>query len=189
MIKSVVGEVDRGGPFDDLTGHIEGGPGGCPRWSGLPFACHSGASPPWNVHAAFAQPGSVLLQKVELPDGARFVFIARTVTAGELRMAPSERARAIALACAEHHAGQLAFQPQFHSRERVEHLIGLAVSGPQPVEHCRREPLHYQEFYVRSHYLRSPYLRSPYLRTKTNIALRIMQVGFIIEQGPDRTTR
>ncbi|MGC8535697.1 MAG: helix-turn-helix domain-containing protein [Rhizomicrobium sp.] len=77
--------------------------------AGFPFARHGGACPLWNVHAAFEQPGTVLVQKIELPDGARFLSIARTVTAGGGAHGALRVTRAIALACAEHHAGQLVY--------------------------------------------------------------------------------
>ncbi len=77
--------------------------------AGFPFARHGGACPLWNVHAAFGQPGTVLVQKIELPDGARFLSIARTVTAGGGAHGALRVTRAIALACAEHHAGQLVY--------------------------------------------------------------------------------
>ncbi|MDE2464595.1 MAG: DUF2083 domain-containing protein, partial [Alphaproteobacteria bacterium] len=77
--------------------------------AGFPFARHGGACPLWNVHAAFEQPDSVLVQKIELPDGARFLSIARTVTAGGGSFGALRVTRAIALACAEHHAPQLAY--------------------------------------------------------------------------------
>ena len=77
--------------------------------AGFPFARHGGACPLWNVHAAFEQPGTVLVQKIELPDGARFLSIARTVTAGGGAHGAPRVTRAIALACAEPHAGHLVY--------------------------------------------------------------------------------
>lgn len=66
--------------------------------AGFPFARHGGGCPLWNVHQVFAQPGRVDAQLVELPDGERFVSIARTV--GD---------RAVALACSARHASKLAY--------------------------------------------------------------------------------
>ncbi|MFT7724010.1 MAG: short-chain fatty acyl-CoA regulator family protein [Roseateles sp.] len=43
------------------------------------FARHGGACPLWNVHEAFAQPGRILTQVAEMPDGSRFFGIARTI--------------------------------------------------------------------------------------------------------------
>jgi XRE family transcriptional regulator, fatty acid utilization regulator len=67
--------------------------------AGFPFARHGGGCPLWNVHRVFAQPGRVDAQLVELPDGEKFVSIARTV--GD---------RAVALACAARHADRLAYK-------------------------------------------------------------------------------
>jgi XRE family transcriptional regulator, fatty acid utilization regulator len=46
------------------------------------FAHHGGACPLWQVHRAFAHPGRLLAQVAEMPDGARYFSIARTVERG-----------------------------------------------------------------------------------------------------------
>ncbi len=46
------------------------------------FARHGGACPLWQVHEAFSQPGRILTQVAEMPDGARFFGIARTIERG-----------------------------------------------------------------------------------------------------------
>jgi predicted transcriptional regulator len=48
--------------------------------AGFPFARYGGSCPRWVVHTAFATPGTVRVQVAELPDGARFLCFARTVT-------------------------------------------------------------------------------------------------------------
>lgn len=45
----------------------------------FPFARSGGACPRWNLYEAFRAPGRVRAQLIELPDGARFVSLARTV--------------------------------------------------------------------------------------------------------------
>lgn len=47
--------------------------------SGFHFARHGGACPLWHVHEAFAQPGRMLTQIAEMPDGSRYFGIARTI--------------------------------------------------------------------------------------------------------------
>ncbi|MBV1704493.1 MAG: DUF2083 domain-containing protein, partial [Hyphomicrobiales bacterium] len=71
----------------------------------FPFSRFGGACPLWNVHAAFAAPGRVLTQTIEMPDGKRFFSVARTV---ERAGGPHDRPNppsAVALVC---HAGDAA---------------------------------------------------------------------------------
>ena len=69
----------------------------------FPFARFSGACPRWNIHASFRDPGRVVTQIVEAPDGERYFTLARTVGriggGGDL---------AIGLGCELKHAGRLA---------------------------------------------------------------------------------
>jgi XRE family transcriptional regulator, fatty acid utilization regulator len=46
---------------------------------GFPQARFGGDCPKLNIHAAFAQPGQVLVDAVELPDGAEFLVVSRTL--------------------------------------------------------------------------------------------------------------
>ena len=77
--------------------------------AGFPFARHGGGCPLWNVHACFASPGEILTQMLELPDGQRFVSIARTVSTGGGSFSAPRTLRAVALACSEEHAGQVVY--------------------------------------------------------------------------------
>jgi predicted transcriptional regulator len=77
--------------------------------AGFPFASHGGGCPLWSVHSVFRQPGEIVTQWLELPDGARYFSIARTVTAGGGGHGRARVMRAIALACAAEHAPKLAY--------------------------------------------------------------------------------
>ncbi len=77
--------------------------------AGFPFARYGGACPLWNVHACFARPGELMLQRIELPEGGRFVSIARTVESRPHRYGQPRPVRAIALACAEENLDQLVY--------------------------------------------------------------------------------
>ena len=48
----------------------------------LHFARHGGTCPLWHVFEAFAQPGQILTQVAEMPDGTRYFGIARSVQRG-----------------------------------------------------------------------------------------------------------
>ena len=77
--------------------------------AGFPFARHGGGCPLWSVHQAFKTPREIVIQWLELPDGQRFFSIARTVTAGGGGFGKPRVERAIALGCAEEHAGKLIY--------------------------------------------------------------------------------
>lgn len=93
--------------------------------AGFPFAAHGGGCPLWNVHAAFRRPGEVLTQWLELPDGQRFFSLARTVVAGGGSHTSPRVYRAIALACAAEHAGQLVYADGADPRTGAATLIGV----------------------------------------------------------------
>ncbi|MGR7993706.1 short-chain fatty acyl-CoA regulator family protein [Xanthobacter sp. ZOL 2024] len=63
------------------------------------FARHGGACAVWNVHEAFELPGRTLVQLGEMPDGVRYICLARAVTAPPLRHGAPVRAFAFGLGC------------------------------------------------------------------------------------------
>lgn len=62
---------------------------------GFPQAKFGGGCPKLNIHAAFAQPGQVLVDAVEMPDGTGFLTVARTLDGP--RAGFNERVRRTAL--------------------------------------------------------------------------------------------
>lgn len=90
--------LDRAG---NVSKRLDGG--------GFPLARHGGACPLWNVHATFERPGEVLAQRLELPDGQRFISIARTVRAGGGSHGTPSAMRSVALACSEEFAAHLVY--------------------------------------------------------------------------------
>ncbi len=77
--------------------------------AGFPFARHGGACPLWTLHHVFSAPRQIVSQWLELPDGKRFLSIARTVTAGGGGFGAARVERAVALGCAEMHADRLVY--------------------------------------------------------------------------------
>lgn len=77
--------------------------------AGFPFAAHGGGCPLWNVHGAFAEPGRIMPQWLELPDGQRFFSIARSVTTRGSAWNDPEVRHAVALACSAEHAPSLIY--------------------------------------------------------------------------------
>ncbi|HSV78223.1 MAG TPA: short-chain fatty acyl-CoA regulator family protein, partial [Ramlibacter sp.] len=73
------------------------------------FARHGGACPLWHVHEAFAQPGRILTQVAEMPDGTRFFGIARTIERGGGGFRARRKLFAIGLGCELAHASELIY--------------------------------------------------------------------------------
>jgi predicted transcriptional regulator len=94
--------------------------------AGFPFASHGGGCPLWNVHDAFAAPGRVLTQWLELPDGQRFFSIARTVESGGGGYRQPRILRAVALACAAEHAPRLIYAEGADPRRAEAAPIGVS---------------------------------------------------------------
>jgi predicted transcriptional regulator/DNA-binding XRE family transcriptional regulator len=99
----------RGVPFFlvrvDIAGNVS------KRFSSLrfPFAQSGGTCPLWNIHASFAEPGKILTQVVELPDGSQWFSIARTVRRAVTAFGAIEPRFAIGLGCEIKHAARLAY--------------------------------------------------------------------------------
>lgn len=94
--------------------------------AGFPFAAHGGGCPLWTVHASFRQPGTVLTQWLELPDGQRFFSIARAAAGGGAAFGASRPMRAIALACAAEHAPRLVYARHADPAHAQATPIGIA---------------------------------------------------------------
>jgi len=94
--------------------------------AGFPFASHGGSCPLWNVHSTFANPGRIMTQWLELPDGQRFFSIARTVYAGGGRLDRPVVERAVGLACSAEHAPKLAYAAGVDPRRAEATPIGVS---------------------------------------------------------------
>lgn len=75
----------------------------------FPFARYGGSCPLWNVHDVFRTPRRILTQILQLPDGARFFSIARTVHGEAGGFAAPRIDRAVGLGCAIERAGELIY--------------------------------------------------------------------------------
>jgi len=89
----------------DIAGNIS------KRHSATPFtfARAGGACPLWNVHAAFAQPGRILVQLARTPDERTYLCIARTVTKGGGGYMEPRRQFALGLGCEVKYAHRLVY--------------------------------------------------------------------------------
>lgn len=73
------------------------------------FSRVGGTCPLWNVYEAFAQPGRVLRQLAQMPDGRTYLWIARTVSRELGGYSAPGKTFAIALGCDLRHAARLVY--------------------------------------------------------------------------------
>jgi predicted transcriptional regulator len=67
--------------------------------SGFPQAKFGGGCPKLNIHAAFSVPGQILVDRVEMPDGAEFLTVARTLDGPQAGFHERIRRTALLLGC------------------------------------------------------------------------------------------
>jgi hypothetical protein len=65
----------------------------------FPFSKFGGTCPLWNVHSTFKSPGRVFTQVLEMPDGARYFSIARTVRRVTSSFTPDDPEIAVGVGC------------------------------------------------------------------------------------------
>lgn len=75
----------------------------------LQFARFGAACPLWNVHQAFEQPGRIIRQLAETPDGARYLCLATEIAKGGGGFRAPQRRYAIAVGCEITHAGDFVY--------------------------------------------------------------------------------
>ncbi len=115
----------RGVPFFlirvDLAGNIS------KRFSSgrFPFAHSGGTCALWNVHAVFADPGKILTQAVELPDGTQWFSIARTVRRSRTPYGAIAPRFAIALGCEIKYAKRLVYAKRLDFNSLEATPIGI----------------------------------------------------------------
>ncbi|CAJ1508971.1 acetate metabolism transcriptional regulator RamB [[Mycobacterium] burgundiense] len=85
--------------------------------TGFHFSSAGGTCPLWNVYETFANPGKILVQIAEMPDGRNYMWVARTVERRASRYGQPDKTFAIGLGCELRHA------------ERLVYSEGLDLSG------------------------------------------------------------
>ncbi|WP_026381738.1 short-chain fatty acyl-CoA regulator family protein [Afifella pfennigii] len=73
------------------------------------FSRVGGTCPLWNVYGAFSQPGRILTQLAEMPDGRTYLWVARTVSHAIAGYGAPDKTFAIGLGCDLHHASRLVY--------------------------------------------------------------------------------
>ena len=76
---------------------------------GFPQARFGGGCPKLGVHSAFSQPGQILVDRVEMPDGAGFLAISRTLEGPQGAFAERMRRTALLIGCDAAHAEETVY--------------------------------------------------------------------------------
>lgn len=77
--------------------------------TGFHFSSSGGTCPLWNVYETFANPGKILVQIAEMPDGRHYMWVARTVERRAARYGQPGKTFAIGLGCELRHAQRLVY--------------------------------------------------------------------------------
>src|SRR3954464_4872076 len=75
--------------------------------TGFHFSSSGGTCPLWNVYETFANPGKILVQIAQMPDGRSYMWVARTVERRASRYGQPGKTFAIGLGCELRHAQRL----------------------------------------------------------------------------------
>ena len=77
--------------------------------TGFHFSSTGGTCPLWNVYETFANPGKILVQIAQMPDGRKYMWVARTVERRASRYGQPGKTFAIGLGCELRHAHRLVY--------------------------------------------------------------------------------
>lgn len=117
----------RGVPFHFLRSDIAGNISKRFSLSGIHIPRHGGACPRWNVYAAFLQPGTINVQISQMPDGATFFCIARTVLKANGGYGQPRSHLSIGLGCDMAHASKLVYADGINL-DQPERIVPIGVS-------------------------------------------------------------
>ncbi len=77
--------------------------------TGFHFSSSGGTCPLWNVYETFSNPGKILVQLAQMPDGHNYLWVARTVERRAHRYGQPGKTFAIGLGCDVRQAGRLVY--------------------------------------------------------------------------------
>jgi XRE family transcriptional regulator, fatty acid utilization regulator len=77
--------------------------------TGFHFSSSGGTCPLWNVYETFGNPGKILVQIAQMPDGRNYMWVARTVERRASRYGQPGKTFAIGLGCELRHAHRLVY--------------------------------------------------------------------------------
>ncbi|MEM6678776.1 MAG: short-chain fatty acyl-CoA regulator family protein [Pseudomonadota bacterium] len=109
------------------------------------LAQYGGACPRLDIHTCFRQPGRIVPQFVEMPDGSRYFTVNRTVDRPVLGRQSQDNRLAVALGCAVEHSERLTYARHFPLGDR-ELMTPIGINCRLcPRQHCSQrayQPLH-----------------------------------------------
>ena len=117
----------------------------------FPFAQAGGTCGLWSIHATFSEPGRILTQIVELPDGAQWFSIARTVRRAINPHGTIAPRFALAIGCETKYANRLVYARRLNLATPEATLIGVScrlcdrVNCPQRAAPPALRPLEIDE--------------------------------------------
>ncbi|MDT8326842.1 MAG: short-chain fatty acyl-CoA regulator family protein [Roseovarius sp.] len=117
------------------------------RFNATPFtlAEKGGACPVWNIHSAFAAPGTIIPQVVELPDAGQFFTISRTTDRPVISRHTQDRRLVVTLGCERAHAEQIGYASALRVTDEANIArIGLNchICPRQACSQRAHEPMH-----------------------------------------------
>ncbi|MFC8044203.1 acetate metabolism transcriptional regulator RamB [Nocardia sp. NPDC057353] len=77
--------------------------------TGFHFSSSGGTCPLWNVYETFAYPGKIMTQIAQMPDGRKYLWVARTVERRATRYGQPSKTFAIGLGCELRHAARVVY--------------------------------------------------------------------------------
>jgi XRE family transcriptional regulator, fatty acid utilization regulator len=99
----------RGVPFSFIRVDRAGNMSKRQSATGFHFSSTGGTCPLWNVYETFANPGKILVQIAQMPDGRNYMWVARTVERRASRYGQPGKTFAIGLGCELRHAQRLVY--------------------------------------------------------------------------------
>ena len=102
---------------------------------GFPQARFGGGCPKLPVHAAFAQPGQILVEAVEMPDGAEFLTVARTLEGPQGAFSERPRRTAILIGCDIAHRDEVVYSAALPAAIQGGRLAAVPATPVGPA--CR----------------------------------------------------
>lgn len=117
------------------------------RFNATPFtlAEQGGSCPVWNIHTAFAMPGAIVPQLVELPDSGQFFTISRTTDRPVISRYMQDRRLVVTLGCERAQAQRVGYAQRYHMAENAEVAeigINCHICPRQACAQRAHEPLH-----------------------------------------------
>jgi predicted transcriptional regulator len=117
------------------------------RFNATPFtlAEQGGSCPIWNIHTAFAAPGMMVSQFVEMPDSGQFFTISRTTDRPVANRHSMDRRLVVTLGCERAHVTRLGYAAPFNLADETNIAkigINCHICPRQACAQRAHEPLH-----------------------------------------------